>query len=178
LIAFIPTCTASFITLAKAGFDQKKLESESKAIGTLLAKTMTNSKSMAADSKFQADEQKLLKEILATLAAYSKDSADMLDMLESDANAATMYMGQADDKYAVMEKQFAELSKIQKRQNDANYTDSIHASRKVLITLASGIISRSKLPAPGSRDVDLLLLRTKCAPWPNALPAPPVRSAK
>lgn len=128
------------ITLAKAGFDQKRLESETKAIATLLAKTMTNAKGMAADSKFHADEQKLLKEIVATLATYSKDSADMLDMMESDANAATMYMGQADDKFAVMEKQFAELSKIQKKLNDANYTDSIHASRKVLITLASGIV--------------------------------------
>ena len=128
------------ITLAKSGFDQKKLKSESKAIGTLLAKTMTNAKGIAADSKFHVDEQKLLKEMLATLTAYSKDSSDMLDMMESDANAATTYMGQADEKFAVMEKQFTELSKIQKRLNDENYADSKHSGRKVLIILASGIV--------------------------------------
>jgi methyl-accepting chemotaxis protein len=128
------------ITLSKAGFDQKKLEAETKGIQSLLAQTVSTVKSMAGDSKLKADEQKFVAEILSTLTAYSKDATDMLDMMESDVNAATMYMGQADDKFSVLEKKFSELMKLETSLNDANYKLSISAGRQVLIILAGAII--------------------------------------
>jgi methyl-accepting chemotaxis protein len=63
----------------------------------------------------------------------------MLDMLESDVNAATMYMGQADEKYAVLEKKDSELMKLETSLSDASHTQSIGASRKVLVTQAGAI---------------------------------------
>lgn len=128
------------ITLSKAGFDQKKLEAETKGIQSLLAKVLNSVKGMSGDIKLKDEEKKFVTEILASLTAYSKDANDMLDMLESDANAATMYMGQADDKFSVIEKKFSEFLKLETSLNDASYKQSISASQQVLMILAGVII--------------------------------------
>jgi methyl-accepting chemotaxis protein len=128
------------ITLSKAGFDQKKLEAETKGIQSLLTQTVVKTKALSGDTNLNAEEKKFVSEILVSLTAYAKDATDMLDMLESDVNAATMYMGQADDKFAVMDKKFAEFMKLETALNDANSTQSISASRRVLLLLGAVIL--------------------------------------
>jgi methyl-accepting chemotaxis protein len=128
------------ITLSRAGFDQKKQEAESKEIQNLLKQTVAGVKEMSGDNKLKSEEQKFLKEILETLTAYSKDATDMLDMLESDVNAATMYMGQADEKYTILEKKFGEFKKLEGSLNDASHTQSVNASQQVLMILVGAII--------------------------------------
>jgi methyl-accepting chemotaxis protein len=128
------------ITLSKAGFDQKKLASDSKEILTLLAQTVNGVKAMSGDTKLTPEEKKTVTEILVVLTAYSKDATDMLDMLESDVNAATMYMGQADEKSAVLEKKCSEFLKLEASLNDASHKQAISASQKVLFTLAGAIL--------------------------------------
>ncbi len=136
----IHTSLYRLITLSKAGFDQKKLEAEIKGIQALLSKTVANFKGMSGDTKLKAEEQKFVTEILATLAAYSKDATDMLDMMESDVNAATMYMSQADEKYAVMEKKIGEFMKLETSLNDTSHEQSISASQRVLMILVGAIV--------------------------------------
>jgi methyl-accepting chemotaxis protein len=128
------------ITLSKAGFDQKKLEAETKGIQSLLTQAVAKTKGLSGDANLNAEEKKFVSEILVSLTAYAKDATDMLDMMESDVNAATMYMGQADDKFAVMDKKFAEFMKLETALNDANSLQSISASKKVLLVLAAAII--------------------------------------
>ena len=128
------------ITLSKAGFDQKKLEAETKGIQAFLVQAVSNVKGMSGNTRLTAEEKKFVMEILSTITAYSKDAADMLDMLESDVNAATMYMQQADEKYEIMEKKINEFMKLETSLNDASHKQSISASQKILMILAVAII--------------------------------------
>ncbi len=128
------------ITWSRAGFDQKKLEAEIKVIQGQLAQTVTNVKGMSGDTKLKDEEKKLVTETLSIISAYSKDANDMLDMLESDVNAAAMYMQQADDKSVVVEKKLNELLKLESSLNDVSHKQSISASRRVLMILAGVII--------------------------------------
>jgi methyl-accepting chemotaxis protein len=128
------------ITLSKSGSDRKKQEAEIKGIQSLLANTVSSVKGISTDVRLNSEELKFVNEILASLTAYSKDANDMLDMLESDVNAALMFMGQADDKFAVMEKKFSEFMKLETALNDTSSLQSISASKRVLLVLACVII--------------------------------------
>jgi methyl-accepting chemotaxis protein len=128
------------ITLSKSGSDRKKQEAEIKWIQSLLANTVSSVKGISTDVRLNSEELKFVNEILASLTAYSKDANDMLDMLESDVNAALMFMGQADDKFAVMEKKFSEFMKLETALNDTSSLQSISASKRVLLVLACVII--------------------------------------
>lgn len=128
------------ISWSRAGFEQKKLEDESKEIQVLLAQTITTVKGMSGNAKLTAEELKIVSEILKTLVEYSKDTADTLDMLGSDVNAVTMFMQQADDKYAVLAKKFNESMQLETLLNDVSYKQSISASQRVLIILAGVVI--------------------------------------
>ena len=124
------------ITLSRAGFDQKKLEAETKMVQGVVGQIITSIKGMSADTALKSDEKQFASELLATFTAYSKDATDMLDMLESDVNAATMYMGQADDKYTVLEKKLTDFKKLETSLNDSSYKQSLSASQRVLMILA------------------------------------------
>jgi methyl-accepting chemotaxis protein len=128
------------ITLSKVGSNQKKLAEEAKAIQKQLSEALTKIKTLSGDTTFTAEEKKFMMEISTSLTAYSKDANDMLDMLESDVNAATMYMGQADDKFTVLNKKFAEFMKLEAAMNEANSQRSISAGRRVLIVLIGAIV--------------------------------------
>lgn len=128
------------ITLSRAGFDQKKLEEEAKGVQQVLGKVAATAKGMLADSGLKADEKKFVSDFITVFSTYSKDATDMLDMLESDVNAATMYMGQADDKYTVMENKLTEFKKLETSLNDVSGKESISLGRQVLMTLAGVII--------------------------------------
>jgi methyl-accepting chemotaxis protein len=95
---------------------------------------------MTGDATLTADEKKFASDILTGFTAYAKDAADMLDMLESDVNAATMYMQQADDKYAGLEKNISEFKKLETSLSAASHKKSISTSQQVLMILAGTIL--------------------------------------
>ena len=128
------------ITRSTAGFDKAKLEADAKAAQGILGQITTEIKGMAGDTTLTAGEKKFAQEILATFTAYSKDAVDMLDMLESDVNAATMYMQQADDKYAILNKNIGEFKKLEASLSDTSHKKSVSASQQVLMILAGGVI--------------------------------------
>jgi methyl-accepting chemotaxis protein len=128
------------ITRSTAGFDPKKLAEDAKGVQTVLGQVAKTLKEMSGNAVLTADEKKFATEISASFTAYSKDATDMLDMLESDVNAATMYMGQADDKYALLEKKISEFMKLEASLNEASHKKSIGSSQKVLMTLGGAIL--------------------------------------
>jgi len=128
------------ITLSKVGSDQKKLAEETKAIQNQLTQTLSKVKSLSGDATLTAEEKKFITDILTSLTAYSKDANDMLDMLESDVNAATMYMGQADDKFSGLTKKFAEFIKLEAAMNEASSVRSVSSGKRVLIVLIGAIL--------------------------------------
>jgi len=136
----VHTSLYRLITQSKAGFDQKKLVAETREIQGMLLQTVNNVKGMSSDSRLGKEEKKYVSDVLATLTSYSKDAVDMLDMMESDVNAATMYMGQADEKFAGLEKIFSDFIKLEATMNDMSHKQSIRSSQQVLTILALSIL--------------------------------------
>jgi len=128
------------ITRTTANFDKQKLGAETKATQETLGQITTAIKGISVDTALKADERKFAAELLTIYTAYSKDATDMLDMLESDVNAATMYMQQADDKYTTLENKFKQLMKLEASLNDASHEKSISTSHEVLLILGGVLI--------------------------------------
>jgi len=128
------------ITLSKVGSDQKKMAEETKAIQSQLSEAHNKVKTLSGDATLTAEEKKFMMDISTSLTAYAKDANDMLDMLESDVNAATMYMGQADDKFAALNKKFTEFMKHETAMNEAGSARSISAGKRVLVVLVGAIL--------------------------------------
>jgi len=128
------------ISWSRSGFDQAKLDAEAKEIQSLMTQTATNVKTMSGDSKLADDEKKFVTAISTTFSLYSKDAVDTLDMMGTDANAVTMFMQQADDKFAVLEKQTGKFIELETALNDSNYKQSISSSQQVLIILVCVIL--------------------------------------
>lgn len=128
------------IVWSSTGFDQKKIETESKDVQNLLTQTVNNVKSMSEDRALKAEEQKFVAEILASVTAYSKTANDTLDMMGPDINAVMMFLQQADDNFVIFEKKFSDFIKLEAALNDASYTQSISASQRVLVILVGVII--------------------------------------
>jgi len=128
------------ITRTTANFDKQKLGAETKATQETLGQITTAIKGISVDTALKEDERKFAAELLTIYTAYSKDATDMLDMLESDVNAATMYMQQADDKYTTLENKFKQLMKLEASLNDASHEKSISTSHEVLLILGGVLI--------------------------------------
>lgn len=136
----VHTSLYRLLTQSKAGFDQKKLAAETKDIQTLLTQTTALVKGMAGDGRLSAAEKKFVTDIIALLTAYSKDAVDMMDMMESDVNAATMYMGQADDKFSGLEKIFSDFIALEASMNDISHKESMRSSQQVVTILALSVL--------------------------------------
>jgi len=128
------------ISWSRSGFEQTKLDAEAKEIQSLIAQTVNVVKTMAGDTKLKAEEKKFVTETLATFTAYTKDATDTLDMMGTDVNAVTMFMQQADDKFAVLEKQTGGFLKLEASLNDVSNKQSLSSSQQVLMILVGVIL--------------------------------------
>jgi methyl-accepting chemotaxis protein len=122
-----------------AKYDQKKIDDLGKVQLELLKATATDLNKAMNAPKVTPDEKKLYQEAIKDHSDYSKAAIDVLSMLQADLNAATMFMGTADEKFQVMEKSFSSLNQLQKRMSDQSYADSQLTYREVL-TLFSGVL--------------------------------------
>jgi methyl-accepting chemotaxis protein len=128
------------ISWSRSGFDASKLAAETKGVLGSVTKIATNIKALAANPTLSGEEKRRINDIAANYAPYAKDANDMLDMLESDVNAATMYMGQAEEKYIGMEKALGELMQLEGALSEGNYKRSLASSQRVIIILIVAVL--------------------------------------
>jgi methyl-accepting chemotaxis protein len=147
------------ISWSRAGFDAKKLEAETKEELGKLAQITEALKGMATGGRLSDEEKKRLGEVRTEFTAYAKDATDMLDMLESDVNAATMYMGQAEDKYLVFEKKLAELMLVENKLSEANYALSQASSKRVITILVVVVLVSILVTLALSWLINLIIMK-------------------
>jgi methyl-accepting chemotaxis protein len=128
------------INRSRSGFDAKAIEAESKGVQEELRKSAVALKALAENASLTAQEKKYAAEIAASFEPYAKDANDMLDMLVSDPNAATMYIGQTEDKYLVLKKTLSAFMRLEGTLSDANYHDSLANSQRVITTLIAAVL--------------------------------------
>jgi methyl-accepting chemotaxis protein len=113
------------ISWTNAKFDNKKIADLAKDIQSSLKEanvTLTKTMSIPGTT---AEEKKLQQDILIKLTAFSKNSDDLIDMLQADMNAATMFMSTADDVYLDMHNSFDSLLTLEKKLSASQYATAM-----------------------------------------------------
>ena len=136
----IHTTMYRLISFSRAGYDQKRIEAASKDVQTILNRSGVALKAMASDGALNDEERNIVARIQESFTAYSKDALDMLDMIESDINAATMYMEQADEKFTTLSKRLDQFVALEASLNNASHTASTRSSNKVVALLAGVLL--------------------------------------
>ena len=107
------------LTIAK--YDDKKIDQLAKEQIALLEQTITFTKSLISSNALTAEAKNLYQAALAELLEYQKNAAGVLDIVSSDLNIATMYMGTADDKFQSLSKNLKGLSDRENRLAKEQY---------------------------------------------------------
>ena len=80
-----------------------------------------------------AGEKKQLQELLGLINDYNKNANDLIDLIQTDLNAATMYMGTADEVYQKIHKAFASLLSLEEKLSSQQYGTAMSSFERTRI---------------------------------------------
>ncbi len=120
------------ISWSRSRYEQSKIDALSQANLAALATMGDELKTFAAASGLTDEEKLQLAKIMPLQTGYAQDATDFIDLLGSDANAATMYLEQSDEKFQELEALFATLTKLEDDLSNQRYRD---AGQRVLLAL-------------------------------------------
>jgi methyl-accepting chemotaxis protein len=133
------------ISWARAGYDAGRIGTLVKEIEQRLAAVSESLAKLSSDANLSREEKSQLAEITAGFTGYSKSARDVVDLLQDDLNAATMFMAQTEEKFQAMQKGMATFMQLETSLNDAARKESLAASGKVqellLATLLASLIA-------------------------------------
>ena len=72
-----------------------------------------------------AEEKKLIELLLVKLGSYQRVAVDLIDLLQTDPNASTMYMAVADDNYQAINLDLEALLKLEKTLSSSRYAAAV-----------------------------------------------------
>jgi len=125
------------ISWSNAKYDEKKIAGLAQELQKSQQKTIANLTAVMNGKGISAEEKKILQGILAKLAVYGKNQNDLLDMLQTDLNAATMYMATADDVYQEIHQGFDTLLAFEDKLSSSQYAGSLASFKSTnLLVLA------------------------------------------
>jgi methyl-accepting chemotaxis protein len=113
------------ISWTNAKYDEKKIAAFSKEQFDTIDKAAGNMKKIMAAKALSGEERKLYQTSLDLLGEYKKPVEGVVDVAGSDLNAATMFMGTADDKFQVLNKNLQELLELENRLSKERYDSSL-----------------------------------------------------
>ncbi|MFA6412800.1 MAG: methyl-accepting chemotaxis protein [Syntrophales bacterium] len=126
------------ISWAGANMDAAKTEALGKEQRSAIEKTIGQVQNMMKSETLTAEEKKLYQDTFQQLKDYQAPANGILDMVTTDLNASTMFMGTTDEKYQVLNKTLGQLmdleTKLSKEKYDAAMT-SFAAILKILIVV-------------------------------------------
>lgn len=131
------------ISWANAKYDEKKIDQLAKEQMAALEQIIGFTKTVLNSNTLTSEEKKLYQIALERLLEYQKPAVGVLDVATADLNAATMYMGTADDKFQILDKNLRGLleleNKLAKEQYDLSSQRVSSALKTFIIILATAI---------------------------------------
>ena len=124
------------ISWVNAQYDDQKIQALAKEQTAVLEKTIEQAQNILKSSALTADEKKLFQKTLDDLLEYQKPVVGVMTVGTSDANAATMFMGTADDKYQILNQTLEELLVLENKLSKEKYDSSISSFNAVMRTFA------------------------------------------
>ena len=124
-----------------ARYERTKIDALSKAQLETLDQSVKFIQSNIASPSMTAEEKKIYQDILAGLLDYQKAIKSAVDLLESDLNFATMFMGTADEKFIRLEKIMEELLNLENTMSEGTYKDTVSTFKQVVAVMLLVLIS-------------------------------------
>lgn len=130
------------ISWTNAKYEADKITRLSQEVQKTLKESKASLVSLQNGPGTSAEEKKLLQPLLAKLNEYDKSANDLIDMLQTDLNAATMFMGSTEDAYRDIQAHFDKLLALEKDLSSHQYATAMAgSSRTNLIVIAVLIIA-------------------------------------
>ncbi|MEI7639684.1 MAG: methyl-accepting chemotaxis protein, partial [Syntrophus sp. (in: bacteria)] len=126
------------ISWAGANMDAQKTEALGKEQRSAIEKTLSLVQNIMKSETLTAEEKKLYQDTFQQLKDYQTPANGILDMVTTDLNAATMFMGTTDEKYQVLNKTLGQLMDLETRLSKEKYEaamTSFAAILKILIVV-------------------------------------------
>jgi methyl-accepting chemotaxis protein len=122
------------ISWVNAKYDDQKIQALANEQKTVLEKTVEQIQNILKSSALAAEEKQLFQKTYDQLLEYQKPVIGVMTVGTSDANAATMFMGTADDKYQVLNQTLEELLALENRLSKEKYESSLASFNAVMRT--------------------------------------------
>jgi methyl-accepting chemotaxis protein len=128
------------ISWGNANYDAKKIESLGKEQVAVVEKTIQNVKTQLASKNLSQEEKKIYQSMLEQLEEYKKPVEGVIDLAGADLNSATMFMGTADDKFQILNKNLENLLSLENKLSEGQYNFAMGSFQKVLI-ISIGVLA-------------------------------------
>jgi len=128
-----------FISWARAGYDQNKLDELSRNQLALLDKTIESIKSIIQNTK-DGEFNELHKSSINELSDYRKAVATVIEFSAIDLNTSTLLMGTVEDKFNILEKTLYNIKTKNIADIDKSYNDENSNYHSVIIVFIGIVI--------------------------------------
>jgi methyl-accepting chemotaxis protein len=120
------------ISWTNANYDVKKIESLGKEQVAVVDKTIQDVKKQLGSKTLGQDEKKIYQAVLEQLEEYKKPVEGVIDIAGGDLSTATMFMGTADDKFQILNKNLGDLITLEAKLSEGQYNFAMGSFQKVL----------------------------------------------
>ncbi len=128
----------------QAGFDAARVSALGDDQLKLLNATMENLDKWSKSAAVGSDEARITGECLKVATDYGSTARDMIDIVTADTNAATMFMGMAENKYDVLRKDLGELMALELKKSDEGHASALDSSHRAsllsVVILVAGVL--------------------------------------
>ncbi len=128
------------ISWTGAKYDSNKVSELGQDVQRALKESTASLVQLQKASGTSAEEKKLLQPILAKLNEYDKSANDLIDMLQTDLNAATMFMGSTEDAFRDIKVNFDKLLVLEKSLSNDQYATAIASSNRTNLIVITVLI--------------------------------------
>ena len=129
------------ISWANAKYDSNKITELSQEVAKSLKESKASLLALQNGPGTNAEEKKLLQPLLAKLTEYDKSANDLIDMLQTDLNAATMFMGSTEDAYREIKVDFDKLLALEKNLSSQQYATAMAGSSRTNMIVISVLVA-------------------------------------
>lgn len=121
------------ISWTNANYDANKIESLGKEQIAVVDKTIQDVKKQLTSRVLSPEEKKIYEATLEQLEEYRKPVEGVIDLAGGDLSSATMFMGTADDKFQILNKNLGDLLALENALSESQYGFAMANFQKVLL---------------------------------------------
>jgi len=131
-IANVHTNVYKVISWAGANYEAQKIDNLAKGQIQVIERNVNFLREILKSAALTPEEKRLYQAALDQLLEYQKPAIGVLDVASADLNAATMFMGVADEKFQVLNKSLEDLLALENRLSKEKYDYSLASFNRTL----------------------------------------------